>query len=237
MRHVTLFLFLFVVAVGCGKKAEQTSPPAEDKPLSDAEKEALRDRVAKLKGDKERPTPTVKGGVPEATSKPEPKVEPKADVKYAGMNEWVQVGDLRVRLTKAAVKKVPLISSFGGSDRKYESKDPELMVWVEIENLSKTKKVLYSRWGASGFDRRSQVEDEHGNKYSLSPYDGSLSGRVEGGLEYSTKDIRPGDPVLTDIVCVERPIDAATEVRLTLNGLPSSEKETFRFKIRAADWK
>src|SRR5688572_29566874 len=98
MRYTALTLVLLALAVGCGKKKE------DDTPMSEGEREAVRDYLAKGKGPKDRPGPVVKGAAPEA------KAEPKADVKYAGMNEWVQVGDVRVKLKKAVVDKAIVLN-------------------------------------------------------------------------------------------------------------------------------
>jgi hypothetical protein len=153
-------------------------------------------------------------------------------VKWASMNEWAQAGDVRVRVAKSQVQFVPLT----GNNTKYKSKEPELMVWLEVENTSKVKKILYERWGTNTFARGDKLTDEHGRDYRISSY-GWFSGGVEGGLDRSTKYMQPGDPAFTDIVCFERPADAATELRLTLRAVQLDELTVFRFRLRAADWK
>ncbi len=162
------------------------------------------------------------------------KAEPKANEKFVGMNEWVQVGDVRVRVTRAKVQKVPLIKDSGS--KAVLSADPELMVQVEIENLSGARKIPYKRWYSGSQAPSTKLTDEHANTYRCSMYSGGLLPYVEGTLRYGEKEMRPGE-ALADTLCFERPVGAATELTLVLGAIQKGEKESYRFKLLAADWK
>jgi hypothetical protein len=189
--------------------ATQRAAAAEKQRAEDAQK--VRDAIANVfkPGALDFAKPTEKP--------PEVKKDEQPPEKWAGVNEWSTVGDLSVRVTKAELRKPPLRSR--DHDRRYEGKEPELMLSIEIRNNSEVRKVLYGRWGGllSG-DTPDGAADEHGNRYRVASH-GDFSGEyVEGGLEYSTKDIRPGDPIVKDVICFERPVGAAKEIRITLTG-------------------
>lgn len=216
---------VLLVAVGCGKKKEEDSPD-DSRTEADKAKEKLRDDIKGLVRGNGKPAP-------DTPDDPGPKVETKA----AGPNEWSQVGDVRVRVTKAAVKKVPLTVTTGLSDRKEETKEPELMLWLEIENTSKVKKFDYKRWGNSLSSPRASATDEHGNKYRPKIHDGGYGKYVEGTFKFGSANLRPGEKPIADILCFDRPVDAATELVIVLKPLVEEEKGEFRFKIPASAWK
>ncbi len=155
--------------------------------------------------------------------------ESKREEKFAGLNEWSQVGAVRVRFTKASLGKVTLLTSFDQSA--YQSKDDELMLSLEVENRSTTNKVTYSRWSASRSTSSSTILDEHGNKYVTRDHE-----LIKGAPSYGVEEIRPGG-VVVDVLCVEPPVDAAKELTLTLHTFPFDTKERYRFKIPASAWK
>jgi hypothetical protein len=156
--------------------------------------------------------------------------------KGAALNEWVQAGDVRVRVTKAKVQKVPLVLGTKGKE-KFESDGPELMLWVEIENLSKAKKVTYFRWRTGPLRGPwAKLTDDHKNEYRLIPRGELLGVHVDGGSEHSTTTMAPGAPVIRDILCFEPPVGAAKELTLILNRLQDEEKGEYRFKIPASVW-
>jgi hypothetical protein len=109
------------------------------------------------------------------------------------------------------------------------------MLWVSVENLSKSRKVEYHRWIAS----EGKLQDEHGNRY------GNLSsGPIRAG--HSTGDntdytgigpIYPGEPPKVDVLCFEKPVSAATKLHLTLVGSRLGEHGDFKFEIPASAWK
>ena len=60
--------------------------------------------------------------------------------------------------------------------------------------------------------------------------------KAADSVDYGEADIRP-EASLTDIICFERPVDAATEIKLVLDAVQRNEKDKYRFKIPAAVWK
>ncbi|HEY1188059.1 MAG TPA: hypothetical protein VGE74_10405, partial [Gemmata sp.] len=140
--------------------------------LHSSEREAResREKLAKHEADRERvgrelaelfpgamlPAEVVPGSKAGPT-KPEPKV--------AKLGEWSRVGDVSIALTGAKVAKIQS-KTFGGSI--YESKEPELIVSIEVRNHSAVRRLDYSRPG--GYWHGVRCADEHGNTYILTPH-------------------------------------------------------------------
>lgn len=152
----------------------------------------------------------------------------------AKLNEWSQVGDVRVKIVRAKVEKVPLKSRVDKSAKL--SPESELVLWVEVQNLSTTKTIRYRRWGqpaTGGVIGRTSIADEHGNTYAIKQFEDGIEAAHETGIA----DLRPNDPQLTDIICVARPADTATVLEITLAPLDEGYKETHRFKIPSSAWR
>ncbi len=154
---------------------------------------------------------------------------PKAEEKFAGMNEWAQVGDVRVRIVKAKIQKVPLISQVTGKTS--PSSEPELMLWFEIENRSEVKLVTYLRWESKRLIGQEGITDEHDNKYRIQKHD-----LIEGAPLMGLEKLRPGSAAVTDIVCVEPPVDRATRIRLVLYPVELKRDGVYRFEIHSSAW-
>lgn len=208
MRNAALLLFTLLIVLGCGKRAD---PPADESPVKAGPPEGKKP-----------------GGAPPAPKAAEP--HPKAE-KPAGLNEWVRLDAVRVRLTGVKVQRVPLDTP----DGKSLSAEPELMVWVQTENVSPTATVSYGRWDRPGYEGASELKDDRGTVYRLRGYDGFIGPRAEGALGVSTQPLNPGDPAVADVICFERPAAGAAQLTLTLMS-PQPGGRRFRFAIPAAAW-
>lgn len=172
-----------------------------------------------------RATPFAAPPLKESSATPPAKPE-VLEEKWAGFDQWYTVGDVRVCVRAAKVMKVPLKTLTG---REYLSGEPQLVLALAVENLSKVKKLDYHRWDEDLLRDGASVTDEHGNAYHLRYRD-----EFAGATRY--KVIQPGDPPHGDTICIEAPVKAATELRVVLSPLRSGEKSKYRFKIPASAW-
>ena len=160
--------------------------------------------------------------------------------EFAGLNEWVQVGDVRVRVTKVWLRDRIVVNS---PTVKYGPASPWLVMRVEIENRSKTKAAAYTRWSshreARYVDRvppLAGLTDRHDNRYPSQDY---FAGVIEGmkeGVAKGQTEIAAGASAV-DLVCFEEPLTLSGDLLLTLDPVQDGEKGAYRFKIPAADWK
>ncbi len=67
------------------------------------------------------------------------------------------------------------------------------------------------------------------------PKPDGVKGSGGTGRGYAT--IYPGDPMFTDVICFQRPVAPATELRLVLPALISNDEGTYRFRIPSSAWK
>jgi hypothetical protein len=169
--------------------------------------------------------------------KPRPNVEapsePKAAAEYVPLGEWCDSDFAAVRIVSAEVAKPKMRQAFTGDV--VDGGQAELIIRLEIKNNSPTRKLDYYRFRFSDFDNKARATDEHKNQYPAIEHDGS-AGKGSLALGEASKTMHPGDPVHVDYFCFERPVEAATELRITLGAL-TPEGKPFHFKLVAADWK
>jgi len=145
----------------------------------------------------------------------------------AGLGEWRQVGDIRMRIDGATIGKPRVKPLFGRTE--YVADKDYLLIHFTVENLSKSKKLEYGR-PRNGFgSHAAKLTDEHDNDYRTGPYEDD---EVNGHTGRAT--IYPGDPPVQDVLCFQRPVDAATELRLTVAPYWLPGNEPFRFRIPAS---
>lgn len=122
----------------------------------------------------------------------------------------------------------------GMEKSEYELGEPELVAWVEIENRTPAFKLDYRGWDSVSSSAAVALRDEHGNRYAVRNHGGPsswLKGRDRRGA------IHPGDKPVTDVICFERPIAAAKNLKLTLPALTQETKSAYQFEIPASAWK
>jgi hypothetical protein len=142
---------------------------------------------------------------------PNPKVQEQEQENWASAKQAVQQGDVRIRVTKVAVQKIPL-KNLG---RSTESTDDLLSVHLQVANTSQTKKVNYLTWRGKDFSLErdwAAMTDNFDN--TLKRIGFGFGTEVEGAVE-STESIYPGKSV-DDILVFEAPIDATEYLRLEL---------------------
>jgi len=138
-----------------------------------------------------------------------------------------QVGNVRVSIENVIVGTVPLFNSI--LDRKSESKDKLLTVWLKIENVSNRKKIDYSGWMdqfASLRDIDATLTDDADNRYRSVRF--SATSAVEGAKANSS--IYPGKSI-KDAVVFELPVKGVKFLRLKLSGRAFGSKDDLRFEI------
>jgi hypothetical protein len=161
---------------------------------------------------------TVVGAMPlaAAADNPPPVPVPPApqaqeQEKWADAKNAVQQGDLRIRVKKVAIQKIPLVNL----GRDSESADDLLAVYLQVTNTSPTKKVNYQTW------RGKQISFERDSASMTDNFDNTLKRinfgfgtEVEGAIKIS-ESIYPGKEI-DDILVFEAPIDATQYLRLEL---------------------
>lgn len=147
---------------------------------------------------------------PRATASPAASgdVEPE----WPSAKRPVRFGDIQVALPVVNVAKVVVGSPI---DRKRSlSRDDHLIVFVQIENLSKTKKIHYESWqgGSISLVRDyATLEDNYGNTYKRIDFgfDADVAGHVERDSIYPGK-------TLGDVLVFEQPVDTVKYLNLEL---------------------
>ncbi|MBN9521676.1 hypothetical protein J0H58_24710 [bacterium] len=124
------------------------------------------------------------------------------------VSDWSTVGDVKVRVLKAEVRKPVLVDIIGGGGAR-EGSQPELLLWVETANASADKKLVFAPWGAPNVT----LTDDKGNRYRL------LDEPGERGLKENDPVLPglslPSAPPLVWVYRFERPASAATRLRLS----------------------
>ena len=132
--------------------------------------------------------------------------------QWADARNAVQQGDLRVRIAKVSVGKVPLKDLFGEDST---SKDDLLMVTLALVNKNPTKKVTYHSWSGRdiSFERDyATLEDNFGNIYKRISF--GFGSTPVGAVERS-ESIYP-NKLVTDVLVFEAPLETIEYLRLEL---------------------
>jgi hypothetical protein len=154
-----------------------------------------------------------------------PPAEPWIDAERAAG----RIADIRVRVVSVIYDHVRgnQLGTIGQSKKKC------LIVRLNIENLSPTKKHSYHLWGdrtslGIGGERfHATLKDEFGNSYL--PIEFGLFTEV-GGQQRSGVSIYPGKP-LEDVLVFEEPVGKAKVLKLELPGGALDKPGSYRFRI------
>lgn len=148
---------------------------------------------------------------PDPPARPSPQPPPQPEEQWASAKEAVQQGDIRIRVKRVAVQKIPL-SSLGQSS---QSEDDLLAVYLQVTNASKTKKADYLTWRGKPISiERDSATLQDNFENVLKRINFGFGTEVVGGVQ-STESIYPGKEV-EDVLVFEAPIDATEYVRLEL---------------------
>ncbi len=146
---------------------------------------------------------------PAPDNKPAPEPAKPPSEWADASREAVTQGDLRVRVTGVKVDFVRL-HELGDT----ESKEKDLLIVLQIENTSATRKIDYRGWGAMELlldQERPRLTDNFGNLYKRVEF--GIGSQVEGQI--TTASIYPGKAV-TDVLVFERPVEGVEFLRLEL---------------------
>ena len=165
--------------------------------------------------------------------------EQKAVDSAVGVNEWSLADDVQVAVTKVAVEKPLLVvlSMETFRPREQQGTKNELVVWLSVQNVSKTKRHQYHRRAPDGFlFDAPKLTDEHGNKYrQVGPPE---RGYVKGGQTESVVDLEPGAAAIADAITFEKPVATATSLTLVLpSPTDGGGRNKYVFRIPASAWK
>lgn len=172
----------------------------------------------------------------ESSSQPAPNgAEAASTSEGAALLDWapsdqpVRQGDIQVKIIEARVGTVEIRGRYGLEGDTERTDDAYTVITLEITNLGTTKKIEYASWGGKGYDRvrhLAGLQDEFENDYTRAI--GDLRGTPIGRTPEAS--IRPGDSVI-DVLVFERPIDAATVLRLTLPAIRFGGEGMLRLEI------
>jgi HEAT repeat protein len=130
------------------------------------------------------------------------------EAEFAEAGKGARAGDVRVSVSSAVVDVVS--GTEGGAD--FRSADKLLAVKVRIDNLSESRKVEYTGWGAdTGGDELPRLTDELGHAYKLVTFGGDR--RVTGQVRSET--IGP-KKAITDLIVFDPPAEDVQLLKLEL---------------------
>ncbi len=135
-------------------------------------------------------------------------------------------GPVRVRVVSVQVDKPRILRNTGRS-----ATPPEdfLIVTIELINTDPAKKMVHAGWGGrTGAIPGVSLVDNHGNPYKARTFPG---GTIEG--QQSNVSLYADEP-LSDRLVFERPVPAATYLRLTLPAAAFRQDGALRFQIPKA---
>lgn len=140
----------------------------------------------------------------EKVAKPAPApVDPKQIAAGSFEDEMVIVSFEKARIGKVEIQSI---------GRTSESEEPQLIVTLRIKNKSDSRKLDYSTWGASDFDRfAASLEDDLGNNYKRIHF--GFSSRPIG--QQTSESVYP-EKDLTDLLIFEVPVGKAHSLILKL---------------------
>lgn len=122
-------------------------------------------------------------------------------------SDWRRSGDVGVRVRSVAYSQVPLVDR----RRQFRSPDEYLVVWVEIENISPARSIVYRRWQPV-LSGECTLTHQSGATVGYAVYPGG-AGR-EWFTEF-TQEVPPGSPPVVESIAFARP-DTAEPGPLTL---------------------
>src|SRR5262245_19768637 len=139
MSRLSLVLIVPLLLLGCGK----TMPTDDDSPGGSSTPSTRKsgrpdDTVRRGAVDDE---PNKKQSGPVLTPLEKQRLEKQKREKQRAENptafgEWSQVGEVRVKVFRAAVIKPTIVGGLG-RETEFEGPDVVLLLWVQVENLSR----------------------------------------------------------------------------------------------------
>lgn len=175
------------------------------------------------------PAPAVPGAPARAQA-------PPAGVKWNDVGQTWQGDGIEIEVRRAWIGTVRLRMGEVESEPD-EKTGPRCCIAIEIKNRTESRKMEFS----PDVSTRIFVVDELGNDYSAFNLAGSakLAASVSSAKSISIEGeplewgaLYPGKSVRT-VICAEPPVDAATELRITIGGAGVGLKSDAHLRIKA----
>jgi len=174
------------------------------------------------------PEPVPKQPDPAPKSLPERTPSPFPPPAGSWESEWVKAGDVRVRVVGVAESKVPLELR----KRKFLSEETYFVVWVEVENTSKTNHT-YRRW-------QPVATGECTLRYATDAVVGYAAYPTDTSREWFTEFAQPlpagGPPVLESLVFTRPAPATGGPLTLTLDATRAGGTGLPKVEISHAVW-
>jgi DNA-directed RNA polymerase subunit RPC12/RpoP len=172
--------------------------------LADGKEKIFGNPVPDPDGGKAAPKDNGEAPPPKEAKAPLPKDEPEwADASKGS----VELGQVRVRVQSVVVDFVKFKQ--GGP-----SKDKQLLITLQVDNVDANRKVAFLGWGSSKFFGEKggpQLRDNFGNKYNRNEV--GWTNQIDG--QVGRVSVYPGKSI-TDLVVFEVPVEAVEHLRLEL---------------------
>lgn len=162
---------------------------------------------------------------PEQVSPEVPESSGEQSLEWASADQPVRQGDVQVRVVRVVEEQTPL-KRLGENTK---SEDELLSVYVEVHNLSTSKKLSYETWQGAQFSVRrdhATLTDNFGNAYKRINFGfgTEISGQVRSDSLYPNKSI-------SDVLVFESPIDDTEHLDLELPADNFGGEGMLRFRI------
>jgi hypothetical protein len=122
---------------------------------------------------------------------------------------------LRVLVKETEISQIGVIDF--GEDLRWVAGPPSFYIYLTVENITRTKKVDYTSW-ANRDGGTASLRDDLGNTYHAEAVSARVAKGLWGaktGLHIRSRAVNPGEQ-FDDFVVFQRPVKAATSLRLTL---------------------
>ena len=136
-----------------------------------------------------------------------------------------RLGDAVVRVTRVRYGE-PLLRGLKSDEKPPDGK--KVIVYLEIKNLSETKKMPHLSWARSDGAFRARLRDPQGTAGSVN-HAFTYCGEVDG-VKTTDGSIPPGQTA-KDLVAFEFSIEKVKTLQLTLPAVHIGQKDNVRFKI------
>ena len=147
------------------------------------------------------------------------------ETEFVDAGKSVRLGDVRVSVSSPAID---FVTGTEGNAN-FRSADKLFAIKVRLENVSDTRKVDYSGWGAdANGDDLPHLTDDQGNAYKLVTFGGER--RVAGQVR--SEAIGPKKTV-NDLIVFDAPAAGIQTLKLELSGATSAEREGSASRCRA----
>jgi hypothetical protein len=174
------------------------------------------------------PAPKPPEPAPKTPAPPERAPSPFPPPAGSWVSAWEKAGDVRIRVAGVALTKVPLEAR----KRKFLSPEPYFVVWVEVENTSKTDRT-YRRW-------QPVTTGECTLRYASGAAVGYPIYPPESGREWFTEFAQPlpaGAPPLLESLAFSRPEPSSDgPLTLTLDAARAGGTGRVAIEIPHAVW-